>query len=115
MKAAHEILLEEKASSLQRAAEEKEREAMLADCKASIWPGLIGVIAWPLLMALLLSVEMQGDRRPLPALVGLPLTMFFVSLGQLVAAYRKRERAAAASGGNCAGVAEGVRPEITAN
>lgn len=91
MKSPHEVLMDDQMSRWDKEKKDKRWSEILADCRAPLWPYLISVVAWPVLVIVVLLVDRPSSI--FGSFLLLPGLLFLASLGQIVTISGKRQMA----------------------
>lgn len=91
MKSPHEVLMDDQMSRWEREKNEKQWNEFLGSFRAPLWPYLISVVAWPVLVFVVLLADRSNSIFG-PFLL-LPVLLFVASLGQIVTISKRRQKA----------------------
>lgn len=91
MKSPHEILVDDRMSRWDKEKKEKQWSDIIGSCLAPLWPYLISVVAWPVLVIVVMMADHSNSLFG-PFLL-LPGLLFVASLGQIVTISGKRQKA----------------------
>ena len=91
MKSPHEVWMDDQMSRWEKEKREKQWNGFLGSFRAPLWPYLISVVAWPVLVIVVLLAD-PSSRIFGPFLL-LPGLLFVASLGQIVTISKKRQKA----------------------
>lgn len=91
MKSPHEVWMDDQMSRLEADKREKQWNGFLGSFRAPLWPYLISVVAWPVLVIVVLLAD-PSSRIFGPFLL-LPGLLFVASLGQIVTISKRRQKA----------------------
>lgn len=91
MKSPHEVWMDDEMSRLEKEKREKQWNGFLGSVRAPLWPYLISVVAWPVLVIVVLLAD-PSSRIFGPFLL-LPGLLFVASLGRIVTISKRRQKA----------------------